>query len=178
WGETTVESVINRITRSAKAIQGTLVTGGGGSEDRGFAGVRFGDKIGENLFFRGYGTYYKRADSDLLTGAEAHDGWQIGRFGFRADWDVAPGQDLITVQGDAYRGSEDQVFNVFDPSSGPTLTRTVRDNITVDGGNLLGRWSHQFTPGSELNVQLYYDRTERDTVIFKEKRDTFTLGAI
>src|SRR6184192_4372450 len=88
WGANAVDGVINIITRSAKETQGTLISGGGGSEDRGFAGVRFGDKIGENLFFRVYGTYYNRADSDLLTGAEAHDGMQIGRFGFRFDWDI------------------------------------------------------------------------------------------
>ncbi len=175
WGANAVNGVINIITRSAKETQGLLLSGGGGSEDRGFAGVRFGDRIGENAYFRVYGTYYNRADSDLVTGPEAHDDWQIGRWGFRLDWDIVPTQDLLTFQGDAYRGSLNQVFDTFDPGNQPTLTRTVRDNITLDGGNLQGRWSHSFAPGSDLSLQLYYDRSERNTIIFTEKRDTFDL---
>jgi iron complex outermembrane receptor protein len=42
----------------------------------------------------------------------------------------------------------------------------------VSGGNLLGRWSHSFSPDSQLTFQAYYDRTERDSPIFAEDRDT------
>ena len=175
WGANAVNGVINIITKSAKETQGTLISAGAGSENRGLAEVRYGDKIGENVYFRVYGTYYNRDDSELVIGPEADDSWQIGRFGFRLDWDVVPNQDLITLQGDAYRGALNQVFETFDPTSAPTLTRTVHDDITVDGGHLLGRWSHIFAPGSDLSLQMYYDRTERNTVIFKEKRDTFDL---
>ena len=54
-----------------------------------------------------------------------------------------------------------------------TSGETIRDTYDVSGGNLLGRWSHFFSPSSDLKVQLYYDRTTRDTAIFKEDRDTF-----
>jgi iron complex outermembrane receptor protein len=175
WGANAVNGVINIITKSAKETQGTLLSLGAGSEDRGFAGVRYGDKIGENVYFRVYGTYYNRDDSVLVTGPEANDAWQIGRFGFRLDWDLVPNQDLLTLQGDAYRGAGHQTFETFDPSNPPTLSRTVNDDFTMSGGNLLGRWSHVFAPGSDLTLQMYYDHTERDTVIFKEKRDTFDV---
>jgi iron complex outermembrane recepter protein len=175
WGANAVDGVINIISKSAKETQGTLISAGGGSEDRGFAAVRFGDKIGENAFFRVYGTYYNRADSDLVTGPEARDDWQIGHFGFRIDWDLAPAHDLITFQGDGYRGSINQLFETFDPANPPTLTTSVRDNITVDGGNMLGKWTHIFAPGSDLTLQAYYDRSERNTIIFSEKRDTFDV---
>jgi iron complex outermembrane receptor protein len=49
----------------------------------------------------------------------------------------------------------------------------AHDNFQVHGGNLLGRWTRTFSDASELKVQLYYDRTERDQILFKEQRDTF-----
>ena len=39
------------------------------------------------------------------------------------------------------------------------------------GGNLLGRWTRALSDQSELQVQLYYDRTERDSPYIREERD-------
>src|SRR5436190_22329399 len=57
WGANAVNGVINIITKSAKETQGTLLTVGGGTEERAFAGVRYGDKFGQDAYFRIYGTY-------------------------------------------------------------------------------------------------------------------------
>jgi len=176
WGANAVNGVINIMTRSAKETQGTLVTAGGGTEERGFGGVRYGGKFSDNAYFRVYGTYLNRDDSVLPNGASANDAWQLGRWGFRVDWDVSD-QNLLTVQGDAYRGDVHQVFGTFDPGNPTNFFRTVHDDFDVTGGNLLGRWSHTISANSDLQVQAYYDRTERDTVIFKEKRDTFDMDA-
>ena len=67
------------------------------------------------------------------------------------------------------------MFGTFDPLNPPTFSRAVRDEFDVNGVNLLGRWSHTFSSESDLRLQLYYDRTERDSVIFEEKRDTFDI---
>src|SRR5436189_842116 len=42
WGANAVNDVINVITRSAKDTQGLFLEGGGGTELRGFGGVRYG----------------------------------------------------------------------------------------------------------------------------------------
>ncbi|PYJ02710.1 MAG: TonB-dependent receptor, partial [Verrucomicrobia bacterium] len=102
WGANAVNGVINIISKSAKETQGTLITAGGGTEERGFASIRYGDKLGDHAFFRVYGTYFNRDDSALPNGQDADDSWQLGRWGFRLDWDVSD-QDLLTLQGDAYR---------------------------------------------------------------------------
>src|SRR6266496_2709471 len=174
WGANAVNGVINIITRSARETQGTLITAGGGSEERALGGVRYGGKISENAFARVYGTYANHDDSALPNGNGAADGWQIGRGGFRLDWDWSE-QNLLTVQGDAYRGDENQVFGTYDPSETNTFSRMVKDNLEVVGGNFLGRWTHTFSSDSDLRVQAYYDRTERNTAIFDEKRDTFDV---
>src|SRR5436190_19712189 len=57
WGANAVNGVINIITAGAKATQGTLISGGGGTQDRGLAGARYGGKFGQDAYFRIYGTY-------------------------------------------------------------------------------------------------------------------------
>jgi iron complex outermembrane receptor protein len=66
-----------------------------------------------------------------------------------------------------------QDFLLFNPLNPPTFSTMAHDNFQVHGGNLLGRWTRTFSDTSELKVQLYYDRTERDQILFKEQRDTF-----
>src|SRR5712664_2329115 len=55
WGANAVNAVINIITKRAQETHGTLVSTGGGNVDQGFGGVRYGGKIGQDLFYRVYG---------------------------------------------------------------------------------------------------------------------------
>jgi len=68
WGANAVNGVINIQTKSARDTQGALVTGGGGSLLNGFGGVRYGGKIGEDLYFRIYGTGFDRDNTVLPNG--------------------------------------------------------------------------------------------------------------
>src|SRR5437899_1436462 len=95
WGANAVNGVINIMCRSAKETQGVLVTAGGGTEERGFGGVRYGGKFSDNAFFRVYGTYLNRDDSALPNGASANDAWPLVCWGFRIDWHVSD-QNLVT----------------------------------------------------------------------------------
>lgn len=174
WGANAVNGVINILTKSAKETQGTLITSGGGTAERAFGGIRYGGQIGESAFFRVYGTYAEHDDSALPDGHDADDSWRMGRGGFRVDWDVSD-QNLLTFQGDAYGGLVHQVFGTYDPANPPSYSSTVKDDFTVGGGNVQGRWSHTFAPDSELRLQVYYDRTERDSAIFREDCDTFDV---
>jgi iron complex outermembrane receptor protein len=170
WGANAVNGVINIITKSARETQGWLITGGGGTEERGFGGVRYGGKLGENARYRFYAKYFNRDDMVLLNGANAADAWQVGQGGFRVDWDASD-KNLLTFQGDLY-GGEVGGQPVFSPTP-PFLSTT---DASVAGGNVLGRWTHQFSEVSDLQLQVYYDRTERRIPdFFSEKRDTFDV---
>ena len=48
WGANAVNGVINIITKAAAQTQGGLVTAGGGNEERGFGGLRYGGPLGSN----------------------------------------------------------------------------------------------------------------------------------
>ncbi len=172
WGANAVNGVINIITRSAAETQGGLVSAGYGTEEQGFASARLGGKLGEHAHFRVYGKYFIRNDSVLPSGGDANDAWQMGRGGFRLDWQPSP-QNLLTWQGDLYSGVEDQTYDFLTPT--PPLTQMTPDKLRVRGGNVLGRWTHSFTDESDIKVQAYYDRTGREVGFFNEESDTFDL---
>ena len=146
WGANAVNGVINIITKDAKDTQGTLLAGGGGTELRGFGGVRYGGAVAPNFRYRIYGKYFDRDGTVLPDGRDASDDWHQGQGGFRMDWDASE-SDVFTVQGDGYDGR---------------ISQAGADAIDVSGANVIGRWSHTFYEGSELTLQLYYDRTHRD----------------
>ena len=182
WGANAVNGVINIITKSAKetAVPGEkfLITGGGGTEEQGFGGVRYSDQVGEHTYFRVYTKYFNRDDSVLPDGYDANDRWRMGRAGFRVDWGDNAGPmksdlNLLTLQGDIYDGRLNQTFNV--PAPTPPFAASISDKEQVKGGNVLSRWSHVFSDTSNLELQFYYDRTYRDSAIFGEDRDTFDL---
>jgi iron complex outermembrane recepter protein len=176
WGANAVNGVINIITKNAKDTQGILITGGAGTEERGFGGFRYGGKLGEDVYFRIYGKYLNRDDSALPNGNDARDAWQMGQGGVRIDWDTLEKQgNLLTLQGDLYGGRLNQTFGTYDPSAPPTYSRSVQNDFRVAGGNVLSRWTHEFSDSADLKLQMYYDRTERDTAIFRENQDTYDL---
>src|SRR2546428_9609856 len=57
-GANAVNGVINITTRNAKDTQGLLLEGGGGTELRGFGGVRYGGVLATKLHYRVYGKYF------------------------------------------------------------------------------------------------------------------------
>ncbi len=143
WGANAVNGVINITTKSAKDTQGLYLEAGGGNEWDDFTSVRYGGMLASNVYFRIYGKYFDHDSEELLDYKSAADDWAMGRGGFRIDAQ-GTAQDSLTVQGDFYSGSEDQ-----NPAALEGLA----------GGNLLARWVHTFSEDSDINLQVYYDRT-------------------
>jgi len=169
WGANAVNGVINIITKSAKDTQDGLVSAGGGSEERGFGGVRYSGKLGQEAYYRIYTKYFNRDDSADPSGHSTSDDWDVLRGGFRVDWDVTE-QDSLTLHGDIYRGEAGGMVTLT--SLSPPFAQPTVDINDIAGGNLVGRWRHMFSETSDLAFQWYYDRTERDSLILKEVRDT------
>jgi iron complex outermembrane receptor protein len=155
WGTNAVNGVINVISRSARDTQGALITAGAGNREMA-AAVRFGGTLGVDGGYRVYGRYFDRDHTSLADGSAVNDGGDIAQIGFRTDWNRA--DNSFTVQGDVYSGDSDQ------PAPGMfTINGISRLNpISISGMNLLTRWANRLDGGSDLTVQAYYDRTERD----------------
>ncbi|MGE3539368.1 MAG: TonB-dependent receptor plug domain-containing protein [Candidatus Tectimicrobiota bacterium] len=171
WGANAVNGVINIITKKAQDTQGGLLVGGGGSEEQGFGGIRYGGQLGAHLFYRVYGKAFAR-DAAFHSATPDFDDWRMGQAGFRLDWEAQRG-DTLTFQGDIYTGEAGQrtVLTTY----APPFRSTVEADTDVSGGNLLGRWQRVFSSSSDLSLQMYYDYTDRQEVSFRESRHTFDL---
>ena len=146
WGANAVNGVINIVTRKSSETQGALLTVGGGNQEKS-ASFRYGGRAGQNLTWRVYAKGFIDDDTVTASGAKAHDNWSKPQGGFRMDWSPTSG-DVVTLQGDAYAGSDAQ-------DGAPD------EDIT--GRNILARWTHPGAAGSSLQVQAYYDGMGRAT---------------
>ncbi|MBI2948595.1 MAG: TonB-dependent receptor [Verrucomicrobia bacterium] len=170
WGANAVNGVINIITKTAKNTQGALITGGAGSEERGFGGIRYGGKINDRAYYRVYGTYFNRDDSVDAAGRDARDDWDVFRTGFRLDWQPTS-ENAVTLLGDYYTGETHGLF----PTSFLALAPRPTFENDIRGWNLLARWKHTFSESSEMELQTYFDRTERLSPEFSLSIDTFDI---
>ncbi len=86
WGGNAVNGIINIITKRAGDTQGALVLGGGGTEERGFGGARYGGRIGNGADYRIFAKYFNRDQLVDAQGMGTDDGWAVVRGGGRLDW--------------------------------------------------------------------------------------------
>lgn len=153
WGANAVNGVINVITRSALETTGELMVGRVGDTERG-AALRLGTELSGGAI-RFYGKYSEFDRTQRADGTDVPDEWRRAQFGFRADWERE--EESFTLQGDIYDGRSQHrgiVLGIEYPE------------ITVAGANLLGRWRRTLRGGSEIQVQAYFDRTERRDYLF------------
>jgi iron complex outermembrane recepter protein len=142
WGANAMNGVINIITRASYLTQGTFIDAGAGNQEQ-MAGARYGDRIDGDTTYRVYGFGFHRGAMELANGSSAEDGWSKGQSGFRADWFSE--HDSVSVQGDFYRGTENELDN---------------SDALLLGGNIVTRYQHH-GESSDLQVQAYFDQNEQ-----------------
>lgn len=142
WGANAVDGVINVETRSARDTQGLFSYAGGGYPHEAMAGSRYGGQLGDDTFYRVFGSYQLNGDFELINGKSAADNWQGGQGGCRLDR-YPQAETHLTWQGDVTANE------LYDRSS---------DAYNV---NTLGRWTRTYSERASLEAQVYFDRTER-----------------
>jgi iron complex outermembrane receptor protein len=65
-------------------------------------------------------------------------------------------------------------LSTYDP---PEL-RNVEGNAELAGQNVVFGWRRSFSSGSDLKIQAYFDRTDRDDLNYREIRNTFDLDIV
>jgi iron complex outermembrane recepter protein len=146
WGANAVNGVINITTKSSKETQGLFAEVAAGTELQALGSLRYGGKIKENVSYRIGGTAFKRGNTILNNGDEAHDSWTMGKMGFRMDWDISD-HDQFTLQSDYYSGEPDPDGNA---------------HVIAKGANVLARWTHNSSENRGYKFQIYFDNTFRD----------------
>ena len=147
WGANAVNGVINIITRKAADTQGLRLDVGSGSLETAWD-VQYGGKVGDALAYRAYFRSFAERDTVTAAGQGAGDHWQRPQGGFRLDY-TPSGADILTLEGDAYVGAEAA------PGS---------DDERIAGRNVTGRWTRDLQDAGSLQLQAYYDHTERGAV--------------
>ncbi|MCI0684852.1 MAG: TonB-dependent receptor [Gemmataceae bacterium] len=166
WGSNAVNGIINIITKRAQDTQGALVTGGGGTFDRGFAGVRHGGKLGEDLYYRVWGKWFEHgpgsySSANLSGDGLTHDDWRQGFGGFRLDWEPSTG-DTVTLQSDWYRVDAGRSDTRPSPIMPPSFVFNNIEDERSRGGNVLWRWRHEASKDTNWTLQAYWDHFNRD----------------
>ncbi len=159
WGANAVNGVINIITKNTKDTLGGLISVSTGSTDSATGVMQFGGTAGTKGAYRVYGRSFRVENSRYGDGRQAADGWHGSQAGFRSDWNLSA-RDKLTVQGDISGTSEGQTITTLFSNRLPE-EYTLNDKVRVGVGNLLGRWNHIFSDGSDSTLQVYYDRVRR-----------------
>ena len=108
--------MINIITKSPRDTQGGLVSGGAGTEERGFFAARYVDRLSEDLYFRVYAKGFERDEG----GPPGEDDWRFLRTGFHAEW-IPRDADRVNVHAGVYAG---EVGGLTSP---PDIHRPILD---------------------------------------------------
>lgn len=194
WGANAVNGVINIITKQAADTQGGLAYARAGNQGN-EAGLRYGAKIDEGLYLRGYAKSTSNDNMPITdrvpylmgrpigqSGAEAHDGWDMRRAGFRLD-NRLNGRDSLTLQGDVYDGDIGQTsVGVVRNKAGNAL---LPESVRVGGANLMLHWQRRLEDGA-LRAQAYVDRVQRTGLLMRndmeirdiELQHNFKLGTL
>ena len=163
WGTNAVHGVVHIITKHAKDTQGMQVTAQTGTNDH-QASARYGGKIGEDAYFRGWvrGNKYDELENPVV---DQNQDWYVTSFGTRFDWKQS-GKDF-NVWARAWNGQFDNVgydLDTFDPIQ-------VRDERK--GAQFLASMTDQ-DDGSKW--QVWYSTDQQDLPTLADIRvDTFDL---
>lgn len=148
WGANAVNGVINIVTKDAQQNQGFYASSGWGTEEGFFGEARYGGKMSENGYARGYLKFSSRNERP-----GGIDTWESLQGGTRMDWHFP--NTHLTLQGDLYRRRAQTLILRPDVASSTYFTPQPLDS-DFEGGNVLMRLDHDFSSESALQVQAYY----------------------
>jgi iron complex outermembrane receptor protein len=95
------------------------------------------------------------------SGEDTNDEWDVLRGGFRMDWQASR-RDHWILQGDIYDGESHGAVTTF--STICPFSSMIDEENDLTGGNLMGRWKRPVSEKPDMELQLYYDREDRENV--------------
>ena len=184
WGSNAVNGVINIITRHAGASKGLRISGGAGTEDKGFGNIRYSGTAGR-VDYRVYAMSELRDGGLATLGALSHGGYNPGdampdfrrlnQQGFRLDWET-DASTRMSLHGDRYRVTTG-VANYWLASPTPPAPANATVNYTglntFTGQNLVFRVEKDLADHVRMKGQLFYDQYKLQAKFLGERKDTF-----
>ncbi|MFK0573505.1 TonB-dependent receptor plug domain-containing protein [Endozoicomonas sp.] len=177
WGANAMNGVINIITKSAAETQGSLLTLGGGTEERLYGSYRYGGQLTGDGHYRAWFKTFKRDGFvDPKDGSEAADDWEMSRFGFRMDWQQGD-ENQFSIDGAVFQGTTRPPLSIFDSEAIPVATIEPLTDKEKDlkGGHITGNWHRSTSDRGDFTMKAYYDRYENTDYRITIVRDTFDI---
>ena len=174
WGANAVNGIINIVTRSARDTEGGLLYGGGGTEERGYGGLRYGGKLSESTYLRGtINTIHRDASIDLAGNQNTHDYGDTQNLNFRLDSQLST-EDQLMLEANVSRFRQHGYF-IGVTTADPVSWR--QDDFGRDGiiGSLQGRWEHQSQSGHRMNMDMSFTQTDWDLAVNEMKRSHYVF---
>lgn len=171
WGANAVNGVINVITKSAADTQGSVVTLGGGSEEKAFGSYRHGGQFGDSGFYKVFFKAFQRDGMVMPNGDDANDDWKMKRAGFKTEWKPTSDTDF-TVQGDIYEGTTRPLLKIFEDNAIQKKDNTARDQR---GGNLSAYWKRTVAENHDYSLRAVFDDYQNFDYRVTEKRNSMDL---
>jgi iron complex outermembrane receptor protein len=172
WGDNAVNGVINIITKSARETQGALVSTSFGTDSQSITSLRYGGQLASNLYYRIFLKYESEDGFLNTTGNRMPDGWDALHGGARFDWEPNP-NDRFTLQGDYLAANTGGT--VQSPLLTPPYVTNFSGATPQSDGNVVSRWTHDFSSSSQLTLQVYYDHYVEAEAELKSTVDAYDL---
>lgn len=171
WGPNALNGVINIITKNSRETHGDYVSVGGGNMEEGFFNARYGGGDGKTFDYRMYAKGFNRGP-EYHTDNINFDRWRAAQVGFRMDWS-ANNRDTFSLHGDMYDQGNGESVDVT--SYAPPYSQIVYSTAPLFGANLTGQWKRVFSEGNDVQLEAYFDRTNRQEADFSDIRNTFDV---
>lgn len=171
WGPNAVDGVINIITKSSADTKGLLLSGRDGRVERASGNLRYGGGNGKGFTYRVYAQGFSESP-EYHSDGNNYDGVYGGQVGMRADWTEDQRGDF-TLEGQGYMENVGEGAGAV--SYTPPYSETLFGYEHLSGGNVLGRWSKSFSPGDDIQLQAYVDRTNHRELNLADYRTTYDL---
>jgi iron complex outermembrane receptor protein len=159
WGANAVNGVINVMTKRAADTQGGLISAASGTEHEALGTVQYGGNVEGGASYRIFAKYLNHSSLASLDGQNGDDDWHLLHGGFRGDETISS-KDSFTLQGDLYTGNEGASI-IHIASINPPVIENIATRVGLSGGNVLGRWGHDFSSRSDTSLQIYFDNYTR-----------------
>lgn len=174
WGANAVNGTINIVTRSSRDTQGGLLYGGGGTEEQGFGGIRYGEKLSESTYLRGtLSTVHRDASTDLHADQDTHDYGNAQTGNFRLDSELGE-HDKLMIEASVTRYRQHGYFIGVTTANPPSWRQDDfgRDGVT---GTMQGNWNHDTGTGHNWDVNMAFTQTEWQLAMNRMSRSQYVL---
>lgn len=169
WGANAVNGVIDIITKHTRDTLGGFAYVGGGTEERAFAGARYGWQGSERQSARIFARAARRDEGYAPFGTAADD-WRMKRVEYRWDYEPGGGNDFM-ISGDVFEADAGQYFPPGNPTALPGAT-----DAEHRGGNVHASWRRRLGTAGMLQTRAYYERFGFDNPnLLGERRNIYHL---